>query len=421
MKTKKFLLTILAITLVLGVTLAGCSAGSAGGGGGGGGSPPEVTGPINPPVVQVAPPEAPSHIDAYSELEQVTMESNPSRAATLVGYQQTIEIPDYLLSESRAAAATFRVHNDDRSYATIVSSDATSCKVKGLRLGSARIIIKVGTQEATVILAVAPETELYTLPARDEVTIGTTAFRNRWWTDVRPDSLPTDIDGYIGDPTYQLAYKWRNPTTTYGASGTNCGIDLLAYYVDPAVPDRRGWVRTTYGFGGWHYDLNGVTNVMENGVQQNGAVRLELTPTFVYDSGVPYLQIKHKLTNTGTTPLTNQKFGASADIMIIGRDNAPLTYIPSYGALMTNGYTSGGTTYLPTLKFRLFLLNYQNNGVDDVSTIWLGRYSGERNYVYENSRTDVNGVDSALNFSYQNIDLAVGQSKEFVIRFTQAQ
>lgn len=157
---------------------------------------------------------------------------------------------------------------------------------------------------------------------------------------------------------------------------------------------------------------------MTNGVQTDGNVKLELTPEFVYDNGIPYLEIRHKLTNTGLTPLTGQKFGASADIMIYGNDQAPLTYL-QYGALMTDQTSSGSITYLPKIKFRLVCQNVQ--GVDNVSTLWMGTYGSERRYVYEDRRQDVTGRDSAMNFSYQNINLNPGESKTFVVRYTQVQ
>jgi len=63
-------------------------------------------------------------------------------------------------------------------------------------------------------------------------------------------------------------------------------------------------------------------------------------------------------------------------------------------------------------------------GVDAVSTLWLGRFGSERDHVYDNERVSItaeNDRDTALNFSYQNINLAPGETKNFVVRFTQVQ
>jgi hypothetical protein len=365
----------------------------------------------------------PTSVGDYSTLEPA-MEPNPNRATARAGGTTTIGIPDHLLASvsSRAAAtATFAVHEGDADIAQIIAQNGSTCTVKGLKLGSARIIITVESASSTVIIAVSPSAAFYTLPAASVRQIGTSTTAESWWTSNQPDSLPSDFQYYRAEPTNQIAWNWRNPTQSLGASGTNCGIDFLAYYVDPAVSDRRGWVRTTFGFGGWHYDLNGVTNAMTDGVQTQGDVTLELKPEFIYDNGVPYLQITHKLTNNGTTALTDQKFGASADVMIIGNDRAPVYHLP-YGALMTNEYKLYGVTYLPTMKFRLVC--QEMLGVDDASTMWIGTFSGERDYIYVDQRDDItvdDDRDTALNFSYQNINLNPGQSKTFVVRFTQVQ
>jgi hypothetical protein len=411
MKNKKILLAILAVALVFGMMVAGCS------------DPSNST--EEPP-----PSGPPSSVDDYSRIENTTMAPNQNRASARAGSSTQISIPDSLLpsgssSVSRAAvSATFAVHPDDTAIAEIVSQNGTTCQVKGLLLGNARITVTVGDRSATVIMAVAPSQNLYTLPAGEIRTIGTASSESAWWTSNRPDELPSDIASFTTEPTYQLAWNWRNPSQSFGASGDPGGIDLLAYYVDPVAANRRGWVRTTYDFGGWFYKVNDDnTNKMINGVLTSGNVELKLTPEFVYDQGVPYLQITHTLTNKGSTALTGQKFGASADIMIKTRDNAPLTYMP-YGALMTDAYKYGSTEYLPTLKFRIFLRNFNQNRVDEVTTLWLGTYNNQRANVYTDKRDNItitDNLDSALSFSYQNIDIPAGGSRTFVIRFTQVQ
>ena len=295
----------------------------------------------------------PTSVDDYAYLEP-EMAPNSSRATARRGATTEIEIPDYL-SSGRAAvgAATFTVHEDDMAIAEIVSQNGSTCSIRGRQIGSARIIVTVGGESATVIIAVTPGEDFYELPAGQVRQVGQSTSVSPWWNSNMPEtSLPSDLANYTSEPTYQLAWNWRNPTQSYGASSDPCGIDILGYYVDPTVANRRGWVKTTYGYGGWHYDLNGVYGKMTDGKQTEGNLKLELTPEFIYDRGVPYLQITHKLTNTGNERLTGVKFGASADIMIYGNDRAPLIYLP-YGALMTNEHISGGISYLPTMKLRL--------------------------------------------------------------------
>ena len=350
-------------------------------------------------------------VDDFKD-DEPNMGENKSRGDVRKGGTVTIKIPSPL---PPAGPATFAVDPADTLIAKINSQTGTDCVVQGLEIGTARIKVTVGSQNAIVIISILPDqTGTYKLPSGGGKKLGT---YTTWDNGVanRPGDLPSDYANYTAEPTTQLAWNWRNKGGSHGASGGDCGIDFLAYYVDPTNSNKRGWVRTTYDFAGWHYDLNDKTNNMTNGVQTEGNIRLELTPEFVYDNGVPYLQITHRLTNTGSSKVTNQKFGASADIMLYGNDYAPLKYM-KYGALMTNATTAAPN---PTIKFRLVCQNV--TGVDNVSTLWMGEFPGERRYVYVDKRGDVTGIDSAMNFSYRNIDLNAGESKTFVVRFTQIQ
>ena len=375
----------------------------------------------------------PGSMDSYANREP-PMAPNPNRAVARAGSNTTIGVPEYLLASlspsARAAGdvgASFAVHADDTAIAEIVSQNGSNCVVRGLQLGTARIIVTVGGQSATMLIAVSPSEGMYTLPAAEVRRLGESEFYHAWWNSDRPDDLPGDSDNYNSDPTYSLAWIWRNiddpDNNDHGASGPDCGIDILAYFVDPGVPDRRGWVRTTYGFGGWHYDLNGETNAMNNGIQtsSDGKVKLQLTPTFIYDDGVPYLEIKHTLTNLTGSTLTNQKFGAAVDVMIFNQDDAPVSYLP-YGALMSNQNTYDGVHYVATVKLRLVCQNLV--GINNVSTLWMGQYGIEREHVYDNDRHNITAeddLDSALCFSYKNITLGAHESKTFTVRFTQVQ
>jgi hypothetical protein len=366
-------------------------------------------------------------VDDYLAYEPAT-EKNPNLFTPRVGERISVGIPPELIngtSSIRAAAesATFKLlpEEGEDPVAEIISQNGTTCDLRGLRLGNARIKITVGSRSATVIVAVAPGETYYALPAAQEVRIGEITTRSEWanWYVSNP---PADFADYRTEPTYRLAWNWRNPDQNYGASDEPCGIDILGYFVDPGDSARHQWVRTSFGFGGWFYDLNGSTSAMRDGVQAGAnGVKLELVPSFVYDQGVPYIQIVHKLTNTGDAAVTGQKFGATMDAMLLNRDDATLSALP-YGALMTNGYVSGGITYAPTIKLRLVCQNM--TGVNDVSTLWFGEYNDgyHRNHIYDDQRREITGdIDSALGFSYQNIDLAAGQTKEFTLRFTLAQ
>jgi hypothetical protein len=117
--------------------------------------------------------------------------------------------------------------------------------------------------------------------------------------------------------------------------------------------------------------------------------------------------------NPGNNAVSGQKFGASADVMMHNNDDAPLLHT-SYGAYMTDSETD------PALE--LMFVCESGDGIDPVDTLWLGRYGGGLHLwrIYDDSRSEVRNVDSAIGFSYQGIDLAPGQEKEFVVRFTLA-
>ena len=99
--------------------------------------------------------------------------------------------------------------------------------------------------------------------------------------------------------------------------------------------------------------------------------------------------------------------------MIHDNDYASLLHTP-YGAYMADSPDN------PALA--LMFVGESGDGVTPVDTLWLGEYRGGRHldYIYETQLNDVHHVDSAIGFSYQNIDLAAGETKEFIVRFTLA-
>ncbi|MDR0473538.1 MAG: SPOR domain-containing protein [Treponema sp.] len=221
-------------------------------------------------------------------------------------------------------------------------------------------------------------------------------------------SSTVNITEYGTEPTFRLAYRFNNKGENKGASGRNGGIDILGRGAD------YEWLWTTFVQGGWFYDLNGVKREMVNGFQR-GANGVELTvkPEFIYEKGVPFLQLRHILRNTGAAPVSGQEFGASADVMIHKNDYASLIHTP-YGAYMADSQEN------PSLE--LMFICESGAGIDPVDTLWLGTYSGgaHLNHIYDDSRSDIHGEDSAIGFSYQNISLEPGEAKEYTIRFTLA-
>jgi len=272
-----------------------------------------------------------------------------------------------------------------------------SGNVSGVSIGNAFITIN---DTEYISIAVVPQVSFYVVPESQSVLLP---------QESRASSSDTrHFNEYRTEPTFRLSWRYNNKGENKGASGSNGGIDILG----------RGanyqWLWTTYYQGGWFYSLNGVMREMIDGYQKSAnGVELTVRPEFVYEDGVPYLQLRHFLKNTSNVAVTGQKFGASADVMIHNNDDASLVYT-SYGAHMTDSQTN------PSLELMFICLS--GNGITPVDTLWLGTYSGGRhlNYIHSDRRDDVHNADSALGFSYQNINLAPGETKEFIVRFTLA-
>jgi hypothetical protein len=292
----------------------------------------------------------------------------------------------------------------DRNLARWSSSTPSTVTVNsqgditGIAIGSAFVDIN---DTEYVSIAVVPAEDFYVVP-EEQAALLPPGSRSG-------ESTTRDLTQYRTEPTFRLAYRFNNKGEHRGASGSNGGIDILGR------GENYEWLWTTYCQGGWFYDLNGIKREMINGYQkdQAGGVELTVKPEFVYDQGVPYLQLRHVLHNTGNRAVSGQNFGASADVMIHENDYAPLEHTP-YGAYMAD---SPGN---PSLE--LMLLAESGNGISPVDTLWLGVWgSGTHlDHIYDDRRTGISMVDSAIGFSYKNIDLEAGESKEFIIRFTLA-
>jgi hypothetical protein len=281
------------------------------------------------------------------------------------------------------------------STPSTVSVDSSGI-IKGLQIGNGYISINENEYISVVVVPaenfyLVPESEAAMLPENSKTS----------------DASTSNLNEYRTEPTFRLAYRFNNKGEHKGASGTNGGIDILG-----RGPDYE-WLWTTFYQGGWFYDLNGVKREMINGFQRdaNNGVELTVKPEFIYDNGIPYLQLRHILRNPGNSAVTGQKFGASADVMIHKNDDAPLVHT-DYGAYMTDFASN------PSLE--LMFVSESGNGINPVDTLWLGTYWSHMDNIYTDRRSDISGVDSAIGFSYQNIDLAPRGTKEFIVRFTLA-
>jgi hypothetical protein len=272
------------------------------------------------------------------------------------------------------------------STPSTVSVDSNG-NITGLQVGSGFVSIN---RTEYISVAVVPAESFYLVPESQTTMLPANSRAN----------AAKDLVEYRTDPTYRLSYRFRDKG----------GIDILG-----RGPNYR-WLRTTFRQRGWFYDLNGIKNEMVNGYQKDSLNGVELTvkPEFVYDSnGVTYLQLRHILHNPGNSAVTGQKFGASADVIIHKNDLAPLVQT-EYGCYMTDSAKK------PSLE--LMFVCTSGEDITPVDTLWLGTYSGGTHleHIYDDRRSDVLNADSAMGFSYQNIDLAPGEAKEFIVRFTLA-
>ncbi|GHT87526.1 hypothetical protein FACS1894137_14940 [Spirochaetia bacterium] len=345
------------------------------------------------------PPDTGTSVDDFASLEPASA-PDPTMVTLKEGADGQLDLAALIpgFSPSVRAATSYTVTSLNPDIATV---NATGL-VHAVLWGNARIQVTYGSTTVIVNVFVVPPQAFYAVPSNRVVSLT---------YDGHSLNRPSDFADYQTEPTYRLAWNWRNPTMQHGASGINGGIDLIG----KTKADR--WGMTTYEYGGWFYDLNGVRHQMTNGVQTaSNGVTLTLAPSFVYDNGVSYLQITHKLKNTSAVTVTGQKFGASADVMMADNDYAPLNYLP-YGALMTDSHGAGDP---PKVKLRLVSQNLE--GITNTDTLWLGAWDSGNHlqHIYDDVRNDVSGIDSAMAFSYQNIALNPGEEKECVVRFTLA-
>ena len=318
-------------------------------------------------------------------------ESIPALSSSEIAYA-TVRVGETISLMDMVQGKEITSWTSSAPFSAIVDSNGN---VTGISIGNA--FISINSNEY-ISLVVVPRAGFYVLPESQMLFLP-------------PNSMgafsSVKLSEYKTEPTFRLAYRFNNKGEEMGASGSNGGIDIIAR------GESYRWLWTTYQQGGWFYDLNGIKREMIHGYQKDphNGVELTIKPEFVYDNGVPYLQLRHILYNPTNIPVTGQKSGASADVMIHNNDFAPLIYT-EYGAYMTDSPEN------PTLE--LIFIATKGDGITPVNTLWLGEWDGGEHLsrIYTDSRSNIIDGDSAIGFSYQNISLAPRETKEFVIRFT---
>jgi len=171
--------------------------------------------------------------------------------------------------------------------------------VTGMSMGNG--FVQINDHEY-ISVAVVPQEDFYVVPSSQASMLPPESKSG--------ESSTSRLTEYRTEPTFRLSYRFNNKGETRGASGSNGGIDILGRGSD------YEWLWTTYKQGGWFYNLNGIMREMVNGYQKSAnGVELSVIPEFVYDRGVPYLQLRHVLRNTGNSPVVG---GCRAKIRRIG-------------------------------------------------------------------------------------------------------
>ena len=318
------------------------------------------------------------------------------------------------------------VYEEFRGLTRVMVRGISAAQVPGYierirNIGFSEVYIRVDTRTVLPAVPPAPVTQAQAVPAAAAPVPLTPPAAIRPYgpaaseltgympPDTRPGPAPIrNLSEYVTQQNFGLAYRWNNRGEHWGASGANGGIDIIARNAN------NEWMWTTYYQGGWFYDLNGVRREMVNGVQRSSnGVELRVMPEFVNLNGVPYLQLRHILTNTSNVPVRGQRFGASADVMIGDNDHTILSVTP-YGVNIRDSRDN------PSLELMFTCLS--GEGISPVNTLWLGAYGygSHLNRIYDDRRINVFDEDSAIAFSYQNISLAPGESREFIVRFSLA-
>ncbi|MBR1403013.1 MAG: fibronectin type III domain-containing protein [Treponema sp.] len=284
--------------------------------------------------------------------------------------------------------ATNKTVTWETSNADVITVADGTVTVKGD--GFATITAKAGGKAAVASVLVLNTSDTFTYDASSLKTL------------TSEDS--SDYEGYTTDTAGKVAYKY---TTNKSADVDNIGkFDIIGY-----DSTNNKWQSTTYVNAGWGWKLNDTqVSLSETGSATSGNLRIDVVPVLVYDKGIPFVIFVQALTNIGTEDLTNQKFGSFTDIQVAGNDNAPVT-LTDYGANLMDEVTN--------MVFALY--SKSGEGVTPVSSHWIGKYASHSyNHVYDDGITDgyTSGQDSAMAYSWQNIDLAAGETKIFSVRLT---
>lgn len=308
------------------------------------------------------------------------------RDIVITGKTGTVALKTYIYPEN-ATKETIKWSVSDSNIATF-ENDVVTPKAAGVTT----VTVTAGSLSASSTIIVLNSTDNLSITSDSDlkrITSGSYA-------------------GYYTDNVAKVAFKYTtvgHATKTQLKEGTG-KWDIIGNKGTAAEPS---WKSSTYKDAGWGYAVNDkIASLNSSGIAKVGDLQLQVKPILAYEEGVPFVMFVHILKNTGTTALSNQKFGSGTDIQIAGNDKAPVNV------------TSSGANLIDNSTKMIFALNcLKGEGVTPVDTMWIGDFaSSAMGNVYNNKRSDLTNTDSAIAYSWQNISLEPGETKAFVVRLT---
>ena len=139
---------------------------------------------------------------------------------------------------------------------------------------------------------------------------------------------------------------------------------------------------------------NGYTSIAYvNGSQNNisGTTTIsgvDFTRRTFYDENLNASVTTYTITNTTSDLISDVRVAVHSDIQVNNNDSAACT-INNNGFSMTDG----------TYTFQVYAKN--TPGIDDCSTIWIGRYSQRTSDLWVNGPNSISGIDSGFAMSWQ--------------------
>lgn len=277
---------------------------------------------------------------------------------------------------------------------TVSDESIATCEngiITGISDGYVTLTAKAGSKTATAKIVVLKAETPFTVTDKDDLI-----------TLTSNDS--STYAGYITDSAGKIAYKY---TTAAHADLTGLSSGVGKWDI---VGNKAGtWYSSTYVNAGWGWKINNTTvSLSEDGIASNGDLTLQVKPVLVYNKGIPFILFVQLLTNTGSEDLTAQKFGSGTDVQIAGNDGAPVNA------------TEFGGNLIDSSTNMIFSLNcISGDAITPVSTMWIGHYnSGVMSKVYADNRLSCTNIDSAMAYSWQDIEIKAGETKVYAVRLT---